>query len=181
MSSPSPSGSPSQSPPTGTNPDELRRLNTLLRGRLAHASAELQRATSSHNATADEQHRLSRTLLCQTHELRVLEGLYRKRQEEIGRLRAEIAAFQESEDPDTVADPRVVCLESRLRQQEADFRNLEARFDQTVFERDVLQDQSDHLAEEMRLAGDEIEQHQEDRNDLDRAARMPSTSCSSGD
>ncbi|KAE9357763.1 hypothetical protein PF008_g2991 [Phytophthora fragariae] len=84
-------------------------------------------------------------------------------------LRAEIAAFQESEDPDTVANPRVVCLEYRLRQQEADFRNLEARFDQAIFNRDVLQDQSDHLAEEMRLAGDEIEQHQEDRNDLDRA------------
>ncbi|KAE9263467.1 hypothetical protein PR003_g33149, partial [Phytophthora rubi] len=36
-------------------------------------------------------------------------------------------------------------------------------------ERDTLQDQSDHLAEEVRLAGDEIEQLQEDRNDLDRA------------
>ncbi|KAE9002305.1 hypothetical protein PF005_g26243 [Phytophthora fragariae] len=168
MSSPSPSGSPSRSPPTGADADELRRLNTLLRGRLAHASAELQRATSSHNATADKQHRLSRTLLPQTHELRVLEGLYRERQQEIGRLRAEIAAFQEPENPDTVVDPHV-CLESRLRQQDADFRNLEARFDQAVFERDVLQDQSDHLAEEMRLAGDEIEQHQEDRNDLDRA------------
>ncbi|KAE9338329.1 hypothetical protein PF008_g12114 [Phytophthora fragariae] len=87
----------------------------------------------------------------------------------MGRHRAEIAARQEPEDPDTGADPRVVCLESRLRQQEADFRNLEARFDQAVSERDVLQDQSDHLAEEMRLAGDKIKQLQEDRNDLDRA------------
>ncbi|KAE8950557.1 hypothetical protein PR001_g34111, partial [Phytophthora rubi] len=51
----------------------------------------------------------------------------------------------------------------------AEFRNLESRFDQAVSERDVLQDQSDHLAEEVRLAGDEIEQLQEDRNDLDRA------------
>ncbi|KAE9292137.1 hypothetical protein PR003_g24832 [Phytophthora rubi] len=169
MSSPSSSGSPSRPPPTEASADELRRLNTLLRGRLAHANTELQRVASSRSATADEQHRLSRTLLRQTHELRVLEDLYRARQEEMGRLRAEIAALQEPEGPDTGADPRVVCLESRLRQQEADFRNLEARFDQAVSERDVLQDQSDHLAEEMRLAGDEIKQLHEDRNDLDRA------------
>ncbi|KAE9221662.1 hypothetical protein PF005_g7002 [Phytophthora fragariae] len=168
MSSPSSSGPPSRSPPTGANADELRHLNALLRGRLAHANAELQRVASSRNVTADEQHRLSRTLLRQTHELRVLEDLYRARQEEIWRLRAEIAAFQEPEDPDARVDPRVVGLESRLRQQEADFRNLEARFDHAVSERDVLQDQGDHLAEEMWLAGDEIEQLQEDRNDLDR-------------
>ncbi|KAE8984902.1 hypothetical protein PR002_g22789 [Phytophthora rubi] len=59
-------------------------------------------------------------------------------------------------------------LESQIRQHEAEFRNLEWRFDQAVSERDVLQDQSDHLAEEVRLAGDEIQQLQEDRNDLDR-------------
>ncbi|KAE9050468.1 hypothetical protein PR003_g20978 [Phytophthora rubi] len=166
MSSP---GSLSRSPLTEASSDELRRLNTLLQGRLAHANAELQRVASSRSVTADEQHRLSRTLLRQTHELRVLEDRYRTRQEEIGRLRAEIAAFQEPEDPNTGVDPRVACLESRLPQQEANFRNLEARFDQAVSERDVLQDQSDHLAEEVRLAGDEIEQLQEDRNDLDRA------------
>ncbi|KAE9174596.1 hypothetical protein PF002_g29002 [Phytophthora fragariae] len=118
---------------------------------------------------ADQQHQLPRTLLRQTHELRALEGLYGERQDEIGRLRAAIAAFQEPDDPDAAPDSRVVRLEPQLRQQEADFRNLESRFDRAVFERDTLQDQSDHLAEEMRLAGDEIEQFHEDRNDLDRA------------
>ncbi|KAE8982556.1 hypothetical protein PF011_g21566 [Phytophthora fragariae] len=169
MSAPSSPGSPSRFPPTEASADELRRRNTLLQGRLAHANTELQSVASSRNATADEQHRLSRTLLRQTHELRVLEDLYRARQEEIGHLRAEIAAFQGPEGPDVGVDPRVACLESQLRQQEADFRNLEARFDQVVSERDVLQDQSDHLAEEVRLAGEEIEQLQEDWNDLDRA------------
>ncbi|KAE8906164.1 hypothetical protein PF003_g10092 [Phytophthora fragariae] len=169
MSSPPSPGSPSRSPPTEASADELRRLNSLLRGRLAHANAELQGVASSRVVTADQQHQLSRTLLRQTHELRALEGLYRMRREEIGGLRAEIAAFQEPENPGTGADPRVVCLESQLRQLEADFRNLESRFDQAVSERDVLQDQSDHLAEEVRLAGDEIEQLHENRNDLDRA------------
>ncbi|KAE8955275.1 hypothetical protein PR001_g32169 [Phytophthora rubi] len=169
MSAPSSPGSPGRSSPAVASADELRRRNTLLQGCLAHANAELQRVASSRNVTADEQHRLSHTLLRQTHELRALEDLYRARQEEIGHLRAEIAAFQEAGGPDIGIDPRVACLESQLRQQEADFRNLEARFDQAVSERDVLQDQSDHLAEEVRLAGEEIEQLQEDRNDVDRA------------
>ncbi|KAE8887048.1 hypothetical protein PF010_g30467 [Phytophthora fragariae] len=169
MSVSSSPGSPGRSSPAEASADELRRRNTLLRGCLAHANAELQRVASSRNVTADEQHRLSRTLLRQTHELRALEGLYRARQEEIGHLRAEIAAFQGAGGPDVGIDPRVSCLESQLRQQEADFRNLEARFDKAVSERDVLQDQSDHLAVEVRLAGEEIEQLQEDRNDVDRA------------
>ncbi|KAE8989189.1 hypothetical protein PR001_g21836 [Phytophthora rubi] len=38
-----------------------------------------------------------------------------------------------------------------------------------ISDRDTLQDQRDHLAEEVRLAGAEIEQLQEDHNDLDRA------------
>ncbi|KAE8875915.1 hypothetical protein PF003_g40000 [Phytophthora fragariae] len=166
MSSASPPGSPSQSPPAEASADDLRRLNSLLRGRLARASADLQTAASSRNVTADDQHRLSRTLLRQTHDLRALESLYGAQQREVGRLRAEITALQE---PSVARDPAVVQLESQLRQHEAEFRNLESRFDQAVFERDVLQDQSDHLAEEVRLAGDEIEQLQEDRNDLDRA------------
>ncbi|KAE8959088.1 hypothetical protein PR002_g30651 [Phytophthora rubi] len=169
MSAPSSPGSPGRFPPAEASADELRRRNTLLQGRLAHANAELHRVASSRNVTADEQHLLSRTLLRQTHELRVLEDLYRARQEEIGHLRAEIAAFQGPEGPDVGVGPRVACLESQLRQQEADFRNLETRFDQAVSKRDVLQDQSDHLAEEVRLAGEEIEQLQEDRNDVDRA------------
>ncbi|KAE9018182.1 hypothetical protein PF011_g6373 [Phytophthora fragariae] len=119
--------------------------------------------------TADDQHRLSRTLLRQTHDLRASESLYSAQQREVGRLRAEIASLEEPSDPGAAPDPVVVQLESQVRQHEAEFRNLESRFDQAVFERDVLQDQSDHLAEEVRLAGDEIEQLQEDRNDLDRA------------
>ncbi|KAE8957465.1 hypothetical protein PR001_g31365, partial [Phytophthora rubi] len=169
MSSASPPGSPSQSPPAEASADDLRRLNSLLRGRLASASADLQTAASSRNVTADDQHRLSRTLLRQTHDLRALESLYGAQQREVGRLRAEITALQEPSDPSVARDPAVVQLESQLRQHEAEFRNLESRFDQAVFERDVLQDQSDHLAGEVRLAGDEIEQLQEDRNDLDRA------------
>ncbi|KAE9283114.1 hypothetical protein PR003_g27223 [Phytophthora rubi] len=117
MSAPSSPGSPSRPPPpTEASADELRRRNTLLQGCLAHADPEPQRVASSRNATADEQHRLSRTLLRQTHELRVLEDLYRARQEEIGHLRAEIAAFQEPEDPGVGVNPRVACLESQLRQ-----------------------------------------------------------------
>ncbi|KAE8968208.1 hypothetical protein PR002_g27831 [Phytophthora rubi] len=78
-------------------------------------------------------------------------------------------AHSNESDPGAAPDPVVVQLESQVRQYEAEFRNLESRFDQAVFERDTLQDQSDHLAEEVRLAGDEIEQLQEDQNDLDRA------------
>ncbi|KAE8971322.1 hypothetical protein PR001_g26927, partial [Phytophthora rubi] len=169
ISSPSSPGSASRSPPTEASVDELRRLNSLLRGRLARANADLQTPTSSRSVTADDQHRLSRTLLRQTHDLRSLESLYGAQQREVGRLRAEIASLHEPSDPGAAPDPVVVQLESQVRQQEAEFRNLESRFDQAVFERDVLQDQSDHLAEEVRLAGDEIEQLQEDRNDLDRA------------
>ncbi|KAE9290242.1 hypothetical protein PF008_g25664 [Phytophthora fragariae] len=169
MSSPSSSGSASRSPPTEASADELRRLNSLLRGRLARANADLQTATSSRSVTAYDQHRLSRTLLRQTHDLRALESLYSAQQREVGRLRAEIASLHEPSDPGAAPDPVVVQLESQVRQYEAEFRNLESRFDQAVFERDTLQDQSDHLAEEVRLAGDEIEQLQEDRNDLDRA------------
>ncbi|KAE8880632.1 hypothetical protein PF003_g35260 [Phytophthora fragariae] len=94
MSAPSSQGSPSRSSPAEASADELRRRITLLQGRLAHANAELHRVASSRSVTADEQHRLSRTLLRQTNELRASEGLYRARQEEIGHLRAEIAAFQ---------------------------------------------------------------------------------------
>ncbi|KAE9015288.1 hypothetical protein PF005_g22236 [Phytophthora fragariae] len=169
MSSASPPGSPSQSPPAEASADELRRLNSLLRGRLTRANADLQTAASSRSVTADDQHRLSRTLLRQTHDLQALESLYSAQQREVGRLCAEIASLHEPSDPGAAPDPVVVQLESQVRQHEAEFRNLESRFDQTVFERDVLQDQSDHLAEEVRLAGDEIEQLQEDRNDLDRA------------
>ncbi|KAE8983255.1 hypothetical protein PF011_g21265 [Phytophthora fragariae] len=169
MSSSSSPGSPSRPPTAEADVDELRRLNSLLRGRLARANADLQTATSSRSVTADEQHRLSRTLLRQTHDLRALEALYDTQQREVGRLRAEIASFQEPSDPGVAPDPVVVRLESQIRQHEAEFRNLESRFDQAVLERDVLQDQSDHLAEEVRLAGDEIEQLQADRNDLDRA------------
>ncbi|KAE9166748.1 hypothetical protein PF005_g29074 [Phytophthora fragariae] len=152
-SSPSSSGSASRSPPTEASADELRRLNYLLRGRLARTNADLQTATSSRS----------------THGLRALESLYSAQQREVGRLRAEIASLHEPSDPGAAPDPVVVQLESQVRQYEAEFRNLESRFDQAVFERDTLQDQSDHLAEEVRLAGDEIEQLQEDRNDLDRA------------
>ncbi|KAE9269609.1 hypothetical protein PR003_g31094 [Phytophthora rubi] len=169
MSSASPPGSPSQSPPAEASANELRRLNSLLRGRLTRANADLQTAASSRSVTADDQHRLSRTLLRQTHDLRALESLYSAQQREVGRLRAEIASLHEPSDPGAAPDPVVVQLESQVRQHEAEFRNLESRFDQAVFERDVLQDQSDHLAEEVRLAGDEIEQLKEDRNDLDRA------------
>ncbi|KAE8956392.1 hypothetical protein PR001_g31030 [Phytophthora rubi] len=169
MSSPSSPGSASRSPPTEASADELRRLNSLLRGRLVRANADLQTATSSRSVTADDQHRLSRTLLRQTHDLRALESLYSAQQREVGRLRAEIASLHEPSDPGAAPDPVVVQLESQVRQHEAEFHNLESRFDQAVFERDVLQDHSDHLGEEVRLAGEEIEQLQEDRNDLDRA------------
>ncbi|KAE9270569.1 hypothetical protein PR003_g30775, partial [Phytophthora rubi] len=140
----------------------------MIVGRLSAVHRSVLR-TDPVSVTADEQHRLSRTLLRQTHDLRALETLYDTQQREVGRLRAEIASFQEPSDPGVAPDPVVVRLESQIRQHEAEFRNLKARFDQAVSERDVLQDQSDHLAEEVRLAGDEIEQLQEDRNDLDRA------------
>ncbi|KAE9041396.1 hypothetical protein PR003_g4769 [Phytophthora rubi] len=169
MSSPSSPGWPSRSPPTEASADELRRPKSLLRGRLAHANADLQTATSSRSVTADQQHRFSRTLLRETHDLQALESLYSAQQQEVGCLRAEIASFQEPSDMGAAPDPVVVQLESQLRQHEADFRNLESRFDQVISERDDLQDQSDHLAEEVRLAGDEIEQFHEDRNDLDLA------------
>ncbi|KAE8891458.1 hypothetical protein PF003_g24552 [Phytophthora fragariae] len=148
MSSSSSPGSASRSPPTEASADELRRLNSILHGRLARANAELQTAMSSRSVTADDQHRLSRTLLRQTHDLRALESLYSAQPREVGRLRAEIASFQEPSDPGAAPDPIVAQLESQLRQHEAEFRNLESRFDQAAFECDVLQDQSDHLAEE---------------------------------
>ncbi|KAE9009265.1 hypothetical protein PR001_g15228 [Phytophthora rubi] len=149
--------SPSGSPQAAATAGELRRLNSLLRGRLASAHADFQTATSARSLTADQQHRLSRTLLPQTHDLRALEDLYGAQQREVGRLRAEIASFQDAGDSRSGPDPDIVNLESQLRQHEADFRNLESRFDHVVPERDVLQYQSDHLAEEVRLAGDEIE------------------------
>ncbi|KAE8957439.1 hypothetical protein PR002_g31169 [Phytophthora rubi] len=122
MSSPSSSGSASRSPPTEASADELRRLNSLLRGRLARANADLQTAISSRSVTADDQHRLSRTLLRQTHDLRALESLYSAQQREVGRLRAEIASLHEPSDPGAAPDPVVVQLESHVRQYEAEFR-----------------------------------------------------------
>ncbi|KAE9292983.1 hypothetical protein PF008_g24921 [Phytophthora fragariae] len=169
MPSSSSSGSAGRSPPTEASADELRGFNSLLRGRLARANADLQTATSSRSVTADKQHRRSRTLLRQTHELRALESLYSAQQREAGRLRAEIASFQEPSDSGAAPDPVVAQLESQLRQHEAEIRNLESRFDQAVSESDILQDQIDHFPEEVRLAGDEIEELQEGRNDLDRA------------
>ncbi|KAE9237994.1 hypothetical protein PF004_g8430 [Phytophthora fragariae] len=65
--------------------------------------------------------------------------------------------------------PTVINLESQLRQQTDVIRDLELRLDQAISDRNTLQDQNDHLAEEVRLAGVEIEQLQEDHNDLDRA------------
>ncbi|KAE8892201.1 hypothetical protein PF003_g23601 [Phytophthora fragariae] len=93
MSSSTSPGSPSRPPTTEADVDERRRLNSLLRGRLARANADFQTATSSQSVTADEQHRLSRTLLRQTHDLRALETLYNTQKREVGRLRAEIASF----------------------------------------------------------------------------------------
>ncbi|KAE8974961.1 hypothetical protein PR003_g26699 [Phytophthora rubi] len=143
-----------------------QQLNSTLRNRLARSVADLQAAAVSRYAAVDHQHQFSLTLLRQTRELRTLERLYDTRQAEVVRLRGEIAAFQDVEDPPS---PTVVNLESQLRQQTDEIRDLELRLDQAISDRNTLQDQNDHLAEEVRLAGAEIEQLQDDHNDLDRA------------
>ncbi|KAE9355062.1 hypothetical protein PF008_g4248 [Phytophthora fragariae] len=163
------SRSPSRSPPPTATVEELQRLNSTLRSRLARSVADLQAAAVSRDAAVDHQHPFSLTLLRQTRELRTLERLYDTRQVEVVRLRREIAAFHNAEDPDLPPSPTVVNLESQLRQQIDEIRDLELRLDQAISDRDTLQDQNDHLAEEVRLAGAEIEQLQEDHNDLDRA------------
>ncbi|KAE8982622.1 hypothetical protein PR003_g28554 [Phytophthora rubi] len=71
--------------------------------------------------------------------------------------------------PDLPPSPTVVNLESQLRQQADEIRDLDLRLDQAISDRNTLQDQNDHLAEEVRLAGAEIEQLHEDHNDLNRA------------
>ncbi|KAE8990780.1 hypothetical protein PR003_g12132 [Phytophthora rubi] len=163
------SRSPSRSPPPTATVEELQQLNSTLRSRLARSVVDLQAAAVSRDAAVDHQHQFSLTLLRQTRELRTLERLYDTRQAEVVRLRGEIAAFQDTENPDLPPSPTVVNLESQLRQQADEIRDLELRLDQAISDRDTLQDQSDHLAEELRLAGAEIEQLQEDHNDLDRA------------
>ncbi|KAE8892681.1 hypothetical protein PF005_g19338 [Phytophthora fragariae] len=163
------SRSPSRSPPPTATVEELQRLNSTLCSRLARSVADLQATAVSRDAAVDHQHQFSLTLLRQTRELRTLERLYDTRQAEVVRLRCEIAAFQAAEDPDLPPSPTVVNLESQLRQQTDEIRDLELRLDQAISDRNTLQDQNDHLAEEVRLAGVEIEQLQEDHNDLDRA------------
>ncbi|KAE8999179.1 hypothetical protein PR003_g20331 [Phytophthora rubi] len=163
------SHSPSRSPLPTATAEELHQLNDTLRSRLARSAADLQAAVTSRDAAVDHQHQFSLTLLRQTRELRTLEQLYDTRQAEVVRLRDEIASFQGAEDSELPLNPTVVNLESQLRQQADEVRDLELRLDQAISDRDTLQDQSDHLAEEVRLAGAEIEQLQEDHNDLDRA------------
>ncbi|KAE9302961.1 hypothetical protein PR003_g22128 [Phytophthora rubi] len=163
------SRSPSRSPPPAATAEKLRQLNSTLRSRLARSVVDLQAALVSRDAAVDHQHQFSLALLRQTRELRALERLYDTRQAEVVRLRGEIAVFQDTENSDLPPSPTGVNLESQLRQQTDEIRDLELRLDQAISDRDTLQDQSDHLAEEVRLAGAEIEQLQEDHNDLDRA------------
>ncbi|KAE8995007.1 hypothetical protein PF011_g16515 [Phytophthora fragariae] len=133
------SRSPSRSPPPTATFEELQWLNSTLRSQLARSVADLQATAVSRDAAVDHQHQFSLTLLKQTSELGTLERLYDARQAEV------------------------------LRQQTDVIRDLELRLDQAISDRNTLQDQNDHLAEEVRLAGVEIEQLQEDHNDLDRA------------
>ncbi|KAE9038395.1 hypothetical protein PR001_g4362 [Phytophthora rubi] len=163
------SRSPSRSPSPTATVEELQQLNSTLRSRLARSVVDLQAAAVSRDAAVDHQHQFSLTLLRQTRELRTLERLYDTRQAEVVRLRGENAAFRDTENPDLPPSPTVVNLESQLRQQADEIRDLDIRLDQAISDRDTLQDQSDHLAEEVRLAGVEIEQLQEDHYDLDRA------------
>ncbi|KAE8999906.1 hypothetical protein PR001_g18927 [Phytophthora rubi] len=163
------SRSPSRSPPPAATAEELQQLNSTLRSRLVRSVVDLQAALVSRDAAVDHQHQFSLTLLRQTRELWTLERLNDTRQAGVVRLRGEIAAFQDTENPDLPPSPTVVNLDSRLRQQADEIRDLELRLDQAISDRDTLQDQSDHLAEEVHLAGAEIERLQEDHNDLDRA------------
>ncbi|KAE8887477.1 hypothetical protein PF003_g28297 [Phytophthora fragariae] len=161
-------GSLTRSPPAEATADKLRRLNSTLRDRLANANSDLQAAASSRDVAVDHQHRLSRTLLRQTHGLRALERRYGAQQEEVGRLRAEIESLQWSEDSSVATGPERRQLGVPTSATSTDLHDLESRLDQAISERDTLQDQSDHRAEEVRLAGVKIELLQEEQNHLNR-------------
>ncbi|KAE8984266.1 hypothetical protein PF011_g20848 [Phytophthora fragariae] len=79
------SRSPSRSPPPVATAEELRQLNSTLRSRLARSVTDLQAALVSRDA-----------------------ALYDARQAEVVRLRGEIAAYQDTENPNLPLSPTVV-------------------------------------------------------------------------
>ncbi|KAE9340800.1 hypothetical protein PR003_g10312 [Phytophthora rubi] len=79
------SRSPSRSPPPVATAEELRQLNSTLRSRLARSVTDLEVALVSRDA-----------------------ALYDARQAEVVRLRGEIAAYQDTENPNLPLSPTVV-------------------------------------------------------------------------